>query len=197
MRIRVVSVIVGALIIGGGVYAILQSNRAASSVPDDFTTARMQGALISQNIVDLSNTLDANLGKINQLDKEKNYTQALALTQQLLQQSRDIRAQAVGLSKELEVMAQNLDSIHSSDARQAALEAISDRLALISRLINYSGYLEDLLNALGNRFAGSAPGNAQVSAIVNEINSEVTAINNFNNNAGAAMEKFDKVVNGK
>ena len=91
-------------------------------------------------------------------------------------------------------MTKALSELKSFEARQAALEAISNHLALISRLVNYSGYLGQLLEALRGRFTGSGIQGSQVSTLVNQINTEVTAINSFNNQAVQAMQRFDNLV---
>lgn len=120
----------------------------------------------------------------------------MELTEKVIQQSKDIRSQAVELSDQVSKMTQALSSIRSFEARQAALEAISSRLAMISRLINYSDYLNQLLSILQARFSGQ-PGDHRVASIILQINAEVTAINNFNNQATQAMQRFDKIVNSR
>lgn len=165
-------------------------------IPKEFIDARIQGATISQSIVNLSNQSAADLESINKLDDANNFSQAMELTVKVIQQSKDIRSQAVELSNQVSKMTQALSGIDSFEARQAALEAISSRLAMISRLINYSDYLNQLLNTLQARFSGQ-PGDHRVTAIIIQINGEATAINSFNNQATQAMNRFDRIVNGQ
>jgi DNA repair ATPase RecN len=165
-------------------------------MPQDFIDARIQGAMISQNIVTLSNQSVDDIAKINQLDKQGNVTEATNVALEAIQKSKDIRDQAVQLSDQVSKMTASLSEIDSFEARQAALEAISSRLALISRLINYSDYLNQLLQTLQARFAGQAT-NKNVETVINQINAEVTAINSFNNQATQAMTRFDAIVNKK
>ncbi len=166
------------------------------SIPKEFIDARIQGATISQSIVNLSNQSVADLESINALDNTNNFSRATELTEKVIQQSKDIRSQAVDLSNQVSKMTQALSGIKSFEARQAALEAISSRLAMISRLINYSDYLSQLLSALQLRFSGK-PGDHRVAAIIIQINGEVTAINSFNNQATQAMNRFDRIVNSQ
>jgi len=177
----------------GGGYALNRLISHSAGIPVEFTNARTQGALISQNIVDLSNQSAADLAKINDLDAQGNYTDALTLTGTVITQSQAIRDQAVALSSQVEAMTRALSDISSLDARQAALEAIASRLALISRLINYSGDLGQLLDTLRSHFSGNPPQSHEVSTLIDQINSEVNAINNFNNQATQSMLKFDKL----
>lgn len=160
----------------------------------EFSDARLQGAIISQNIVNLSGRSVADLEAINQLDKSGNFTEALNLVTAAISRSQGIRDEALKLSAELEKMTRSLSDLKSFEARQAALEAISNHLALISRLVNYSGYLSQLLEVLRGRFTGSGAQGSQVSALVSQMNTEVTAINSFNNQAIQAMQRFDNLA---
>jgi len=176
---RIKIFIIFVLVFGGG-YAAYRFIRS-SSVP--------------LNFVNLSNQSASDIDKINELDKEGDYTAALNLTTDVIRRSAEIRDRAVELSAQMEKMIKALSEIDNFDARQAALEAISSRLALLSRLINYSGYLGQLLDVLRGRFTGVSQGSQEVQTLVDQINSEVAAINNFNSQAAQAMDRFDKIVN--
>jgi hypothetical protein len=157
----------------------------------------LQGAIIAENIVSLSNQSTAELQKVNQDDKSGDYSDALTLTTSLITQSQQLRNQAVSLSGQIEDMTKALSSINSFPAQQAALESISSRLALINQLVNYSGDLGNLLQILQNRFTGNGATNAEVQSAVNQINTDVNAINNFNAQANQAMQQFDKIMNSQ
>lgn len=180
-----------AIVIGG--YLLASLIRGSNSVPEEFFEARLQGALIAQKIVNLSNQSTEDLKTIGELNTQGRFTEALELTARIADQSREIRDQAIGLSREIEKMTTSLSLVTSIEAREAALESISGRLALISRLINYSGYLGQLLDALRNRFTGSV-GNQRVADLITQINVEIEAINGFNDQATRAMEKFDAII---
>lgn len=179
--------------VGYGLFVFWQSQQ--NQVPQQFTQARLQGALIAQNIVDISNQSTADLAKVNQFDEEGDYTDALTLTTTMVTQSQQLRDQAVSLSNQVSDMTKALGDISSFDAQQAALESISSRLALINQLVNYSGDLGSLLDVLQAHFTGKQPGgSAQVQSIVNQINTDVNAINNFNTQANQSMDTFDKLT---
>ncbi len=188
---------VGTVIVGTLGFRLLSSN----AIPQDFIDARIQGAIIAQNIVGLSNQSVNDLEKINQLDQQGNYVEATNVALEAIQKSRDIRNQAVELSNQVSKMTAALSGINSFEARQAALEAISNRLALIGKLINYSDYLSQLLQALQSKFAGQRglpagkAGDHNVEVIINQLNAEVTAINSFNGQSTQAMNRFDAIVN--
>lgn len=190
---RRTKIIAGFIVIVAVGYGTAKLLEAQSGVPASFTTARTQGAIIAQTIVNNSNQSTATLEKINQYDQQGNYAAALASTTKLIQQSADLRAQAVSLSQQVSQMTQDLSSINNTDAQQAALESISSHLAVINELVTYSNDLNHLLTVLQARFSGTYESNDQVQGIVNQINTDVNAINNFNAQAGQAMDKFDSI----
>ncbi len=190
-RTKIIITFVAIILCG---YAVVKLTQGKGGVPQDFTDARLQGAIIAQNIVNLSNQSTDNLAQVNTLDEKKDYAGALALTASLVTQSQQIRDQAVALSAQVGAMTKALSGITDFSARQAALESISSRLALINQLINYSGDLGKLMDLLRSRFSGTTGTGPEVQALVNQINTDVNAINNFNSQAGQAMDRFDNIV---
>jgi hypothetical protein len=202
-RTTIIIVFVVVIALGYGLTLFWQSQ---NQVPVAFVNARAQGATIAQNIVNISNQSDATLTQVNADDAKGDYKDALTLVSGMITQSEDLRNQAVQLSNQIQIMTQALSGISSIDEQQAALEAISSHLALINQLINYSGDLNNLLTALQAHFSGT-PVPASVStggtgggapqsipALVNQINTDVAAINNFNNQATQAMAQFDTLT---
>jgi hypothetical protein len=182
-----------ALIIVGTIVAWFSSKE--NGVPKEFSQARQQGALIAQNIVGLSDDSTNDLAHVNDFDKSGDYTDALALTTSIITKNQNLRDQAVSLSGQIEIMTRSLPNISSPEARQDALNAISSRLALISELMNYSSDLESLLTTLQDHFTGTAIKSGDVQTIVNQINTDVNAINNFNAQAQQSMTAFDTLTN--
>jgi len=186
--------IVGFVVVVAAGYGLFKLVSGESGVPQPFTDARLQGAIIAQNIVNASNQSTATLEQISTLDQKGDYKDALTLAEGLVAQSADIRNQAVSLSSEISTMAQSLSGISNFTAQQAALESISNRLALLNELITYSSDLATLEATLAARFSGTQGTGAQVTTLVNQINTDVNAINNFNSQAGQAMDRFDTIV---
>jgi hypothetical protein len=180
------------IIIAAG-YGLAIFWQSQNKVSGDFTSARLQGAIIAQTIVNSSNQSTDELAAISKYDREGDYTDALASTTDLINQSADLRSEAVQLSAQVEQMAKGVSSISSQPAQQAALESISNRLALITQLITYSNDLDRLLSVLHSRFTGTPESNGDVQAIVDQINADVNLINNFNTQAGQAMDRFDAI----
>ena len=163
-------------------------------IPPEFSEARLQGALIAQQIVIFSNQSLEDLRTINKLHQEQNFSDAIKLITKVIDRTTDVRSQAVSLSVELEKMTRALSAIDSFEARQLSLEAISSRLAIINRLINYSSYLAQLMDLLRNRFSGSQIGEGQVGLLIDQINIEIKSINELNAQAGKTMERFDEIT---
>ena len=80
-------------------------------IPAQFTSSRLKGALIATEIVDLSSKSAEDLKKINDLDRQGDFPGALDLVLEVIEQSEDIREQAVKLSVELEGMTLALQGI--------------------------------------------------------------------------------------
>ncbi len=187
-RTKIASVFLAFILVGAGTAWF--SSRSAG-VPQEFTQARVQGALIAQSIVGLSDQSTHDLAAVNNLDRSGNYAAALSLTTNIITKNQDLHDQALSLSSQIEAMARSLPDISSLEARQAALDAISSRLALVSELITYSNDLSHLLVTLQGHFTGTSIKPGEVTSIVDQINTDVNAINNFNDQAQEAMTRFD------
>jgi hypothetical protein len=164
------------------------------TVPPEFYDARTKGAVIAQNIVNESNGIVGTMNTMSDLEKQGKTQEALKNIATVRGQAKDIRSLAVDLSKELDVMNTHLPDISSEEARQAGLESITDRLALLSRLITYTDEVNRLANALELHFTKNIGKSADIQKLVNDINSDVKAVNAFNSQAGQAMDRFDKIV---
>jgi dynactin complex subunit len=179
------------LIVAG--YGLVLFWRAQNAVPANFTAARAQGAIITQTIVNNSNQSTDELNAINKYDQEGDYTDALASTTALISQNAGVRTEAVQLAAQIQQMSTEIPNIKSTDAQQAAVQSMTNRLALINELLTYSNDLNHLLVVLQSRFSGTPQPNSEVSNIVSQINADVNMINNFNAQAGQAMDKFDSI----
>lgn len=165
----------------------------SSSPPAEFTSARLRGAVISQDIVNLSNEISEDLETINRLDNEGKFREALSAVVPLLEKTSNLKKKAADLSTELEKMTASLFKVKSQEAQRAAMESITNRMALISRLLSYSDYMSRLTETLRLRFIDASTSQS-VAEIVRQINAEITAINNFNRAAGQAMDRFDAIL---
>ena len=189
-RIIIAAIIFVVLITGLSIYG---ATLFAKRVPNEFTEARMKGALVAIDIVSVSNSITADLQKVNELEAQKKKEEALALVASLRTKSDQLRPKAQEMTTDLEVMAKTIPLIKSEEAKREAMEAVDNYLALIVRLVNYSGYLGELVVNVGERLEG-APTPSRVQELVAQINAEVETINTFNRQADAAMARFDDIV---
>lgn len=180
-----------AIVFGGYFLGVRQLN--SSTPPVDFTEARMRGAVISQDIVNLSNEISKDLETVNRLDNEGESREALSAIVPVLEKTNNLKKKAAELSMELEKMTASLLKVKSQDAQRAAMESITNRMALISRLLSYGDYMTQLAETLRRRFINASTSQS-VAQIVAQINAEITAINNFNRAAGQAMDRFDAIM---
>jgi len=194
-RTKIIAAFIIVIAVGYGIMRFWEAE--SNGVPADFNSARDQGAIISETIVNTATSSTLALEEINKYDQQGDYRDALASTTDLINQSASLRDQAVQLSTQVSDMTKDLSSISNENARQAALESISSRLALINELISYSNDLDNLLATLQKRFNGTPVPNGTVAGIVNQINTDVNAINNFNAQAGQAMNQFDSIEKGQ
>jgi ABC-type Fe3+-hydroxamate transport system substrate-binding protein len=163
----------------------------AQKVPTEFLNAKYNASSVAQDIVSISNQLTNDLDEISRLESEKKYTEAINLLAQALEKNKEAREKAVLLSEELAKMALAVPNISPSGASQIALQAISSETTLISRLIAYNDYLNQLLEELRLEFLGKSSGGNKIQELISKINEEVRAINELNAKYNTLMEKFD------
>lgn len=192
---RRVKIILGFIVLVALGYGASLYWESRNGVPVAFMDAQSRGAVIAENIVSLSQQSNVTLEQVNADELKGNDKAALALVSRMVSDAQTMRNQAVDLSNQIQMMTRALSDIQSLDARQAALEAISSHLALINQLINYSGDLGNLLDRLRVRLSNGVPDNrSEIQGLVNQINTEVNAINNFNAQASRAMKQFNGIV---
>lgn len=163
------------------------------TIPEDFLKARQEASWIAKDIIVISTQTTNNINKISDFDKEGKYEEALNLISAELNNNRQAREKAVGLSIQLEAMAKNLSGISPAPAGQLALQAVSSETSLINRLINYNDYMVQLLEILQKKFLGQENNTNKISDLIQKINEEAKAINDLDNNFNKLMADFDKI----
>jgi hypothetical protein len=183
----------GAALIGG--YFIVKLLTGGSYVPVEFSEARIQGAALAGEILALSSETLSSLPVIASLDEAGKKSEALALISKEIMRSNEVRAKAVALSSQLEQMARTIDGIKPAKAREVATEAVSSEVALVSRLITYNDLLVQLFQTLRDKFENpNADTDGKVQPLIDEINVEAKAINDFNGKFNQSLEEFDTLV---
>ncbi|MDI6717862.1 MAG: hypothetical protein QMD86_02380 [Patescibacteria group bacterium] len=163
-----------------------------NGVPSDFLKARQEASLIAQNIVEISADSSHKINTISSLSAEGKDEKALNLVIQEIEKNRQIREEAIELSSKLETMTKNSASISPVSSARIALEAVSIETTLISKLITYNEYLNQLLENLRAKLVGQNISQKTIQSLVSKINNEAQYINDLNVKFNQLMEEFDK-----
>lgn len=181
--------------LGFGIYLLFSNIEISKKfLPEEFSEARIKGAALAKNIVDLSSESLRSLTEIAEYDEEGNSSEALILISKEVIKNRATRDEAIKLSSQLEKMARSLTDIEPTHARILATEAVSSEVALVSRLISYNDYLLQLFETLEKKFLKPAVNSdGRVVELIKKINEESSAINQFNYRFNESLAEFDKV----
>jgi len=161
-------------------------------VPQEFSEARMNGAKTAQKIVLLSDSSLITLEEIATLEDIGRTKEALQKVSQELADIATVREEAIMLASQLERMAKLIPKIEPAEARIAATEAVSAEVALVSRLLSYNDVLLSLFELLKTKFEGKVIPELAISTLIERLNKEALAINEFNRVFNDAMDAFDK-----
>jgi len=197
MRTRLI-IFLSTIAVGLGIYLLVAAVLKDRFVPQEFLDARARGAELAQNIVLLSRESLKNLGQIAKYDLEGSVAKAVDLISIEINKNQEIRREAIKLSSQLEKMARSLNAIKPEPARVLAIEAISSEVALVSRLIVYNDFFLQLFGTLETKFQGEEPNPTnRVQQLINNINDEAKAINQFNKRFNESLAEFDKIFTGE
>ena len=166
----------------------------ATNVPKNFTEARISGALIAGSLNNFSSeSIDA-LSKIAEKDRAAEYNEALDLTIHELERIRIARVKTIELLGELEKMATSIPEIPDSQAQTVGIRAISTKISLVDKLLNYNEKTKQLLDILRKKFTTYSPEkfDADTAAITQEMNDAALEINELNRKYRNLMEEFDR-----
>ena len=147
-------------------------------VPQAFKEARDRSISLTADIVALVSTSSNQLEEVAREDEQSNTERALALIADTLLLNRNAQERATLLARDLEVMAQNLNGISPVHAQRVATAAMSAQVLLVSHLITYNDYSNQLLETLRSKLFGEGVGNVKELAL--KINNEIEAVNALN-----------------
>lgn len=193
MRVNTRNVLIAIL---GAFFVVLLGKYALSVdkyVPRAFMDARARGAKVANNIVNLSNEILKGLDTIEQYEQKGLRSKALNMISNVLSKNREMQKEAVKLSEELKNMASLINEIKPSVAREHAIEAVSSEVALVSRLINYNNFLDQLFKLLYAKLSNGSRAKGRVRYLIDQINQEARAINDLNEQFNNAITSFDNV----
>lgn len=165
------------------------------NVPSEFLEARNKGAVLADSIVHLAGESVNNLKRIEQHNDAKRYENGLDSVFEEISRNETARRAAIELSAELEVMANSLSEIQPQEASDLALRAIIVESQIVQRLINYNGYIYELLNLFRLRFEkNTSVGEKPLKDIVSDMNALIREINTLNAEYKELMRQFDSLT---
>jgi hypothetical protein len=164
-------------------------------VPENFIEARSNSSSVAADLVLILGESLKSLDKISEEDKNYKFSSAMNLVEQENQKIKNAKTKALVLSDDLNKMAQAIQDIKPVKAKNLALEAVSQEVSLISRLINYNAYFGSLLDTLRLKFSGDIRyDSSDVQSLIADMNSEAREINSINNSFNQKLEEFDQAV---
>ena len=158
------------VLLAGGWYWFVQSQ--AAYVPPQFFEARNRAGEISNSIVELTDTSVGNLRLISAADESGKYEKGLELTLEEVDRNTEVKNEAFKLSEELKTMALRLGEVKPKEAATVGLEATTNGLELVQRLINYNNFTQELLGVLQTRLKsnGSPQTRERIEQIILRMN---------------------------
>lgn len=165
-------------------------------VPDSFAEARINGAVISNFLNEFSTKSIETLNQIEEKDKNNQREEALDMAIYELERIRVAREQTIKLLSELEKMAASIPDIRNTEAQALGMQAISTKISLIDRLLNYNERMRSLLDILRQKFTTRNPErfNAEMATIISALNDDALTINELNRKYQNLMEEFDRRI---
>lgn len=160
-------------------------------IPLEFQIAHQEAIVVADEIVSLSDISAKKIWEISQLADKGKYGDAINLTKAEIQKNQELREKALQLSADLEIMARASAKISSEAAAREAIEAVSVEMALISQLINYNGYLYEILDILKQRVLGITANYNEINNLIEKANREANFINSTNEKFNEMMRKID------
>ena len=189
---RLLIFVVALLVIAGGYFGYRLYAVSQRSVPQEFSEARSQGVIISEKIISNSNDIAILVAKLSSTTSTP--AQASSTLGEVLVKVDEVHSQAVELAATLETMIKAVQDIRMAEAQQAALQAISQRLNLVSRLTNYTDDINRLATAIRLHLKTNAQNSKEIANLIRQINSEVAAANSLSGLADESMAKFDALL---
>ncbi|MHB9019647.1 MAG: hypothetical protein ACYC3G_02090 [Minisyncoccota bacterium] len=181
-------------ILGGLGY--LAWNSGESFVPENFIEAREKSSGIASELVVLLDSSVKNLDKISVEDRAGRFSSALELVEQETEKIEKVRTLALELSSELNSMAQAVQGIEPVNAKNIALEAVTQEVSLIGHLINYNAYFAGLLSTLKMKFVDDNKyDSSDVQNFINNMNKEKDEVNSINGSFNQKLREFDSAIN--
>lgn len=183
-------ILIAALIIGG--YVGYERWQLTHRVPSTFNESRALSSEHAQAISELSQQVAADVALAQQLQLAGRRQELRVVLTRLHEQTIAIRAEARSLSKNLEDMARATPSIRTESAQPFALTALQTQLEMVTRVVNYTTYLNELFGILDARIAFQPVRQERIAQLIALINKEVAAIDELSTKSNDQLKAFDE-----
>ena len=139
------ALIVGTFIFLGGAFESFKSKE----LPAEFLKSYNNASIQSKKIVELTGLVRIKINRVNQLDRDGNPQEALALISGAKRDNSLAQDRAIELSSHLEEMTNMITSIKSQSVQQTALHAIIIETSLVQEFLEYTQDMDQFLGVLG------------------------------------------------
>jgi hypothetical protein len=170
--------------------------RHRENLPETFVVSNAVAVEISRIITETAANSVKKLDEIDEAEQTGNYEKALDLVIEELNQSLKMREKSLDLLVELQKMSNSVSGIAIPEAQELILQAVSNEISLVTHLLYYNEYWNQLLLGLRDKFGSANPAAVNFSAAewIKKINDEAVTINELNRRYQSLMVELQKKV---
>jgi hypothetical protein len=187
-RFFIVLLVVVGLSLGG--WTIFSSG--GNYIPQSFTDARRESAIVGEQIVGLSSESSSGLEQVQKLQSEEKYTEALDAVLAERRRVLDMRSKGSELLRSLSAMTESLSEIRPEKSRTAALEAINYETGIVNHLLSYSQFLDQLMQAIASHILYGEDIKLRFDDLITKTNGEISAVDELNAKFTSAMVALER-----
>jgi len=174
-----------------GIGRILLSQ--GKSIPAEFSQSRANGGEVAAKIMSFLENSLIRLELVAKHDSDYRPQEALTIISEQLAAAKENDNSALILATQLETLARTAEDIRPSQARQIAVEAVGNEVALVSRMIVYNAQLKDLFELLKDKVSGRRKvGAEEVNRLIAALNYLAGGINELNEKFNSGMRQLDQ-----
>lgn len=164
-----------------------------ATLPQTFLLSRQTAALISQNIVDLTNKTDEKIAAANVADNAGDTWRAKALIEEAQTINKEAYGAASQLAAQLKILTESLSGVQPISSQRLAYNAVATELSLVTEFVvytqNLNGFLEKLLVSMETDVKVSK---SDIAAALKSTNESAKKINALNTEFNDRMARLDK-----
>ena len=165
----------------------------ADNLPQNFLLSRKTVALISQNIVDLTNKTSDKITAANTADNAGDKTNARVLIEDAQVKNKEAYRAAAQLADQLKILTESLSQMKSLDSQRLAYQAVATELSLVTEFVVYTQNLNDFLEKLIVSMETDVKvSKSDIAGALKNTNDSAKKINSLNAEFNDRMVRLDK-----